>query len=97
VGGKNTPACGFAFSWMTWQHWSNHGHAKSREDCTYQGKRKSEDDIKIAFEAAAALRNAGLVAEFDFYGSQLEAVGALQSMANQNSASKMNIKELKNQ
>lgn len=74
VGGFNKPACGFAFyvdqvasmvKPLTRQ--------KDWKTVLVSTRGRSQAAIKNAFEVAAALRNAGLIAELDFCGSQLNA------------------------
>jgi len=74
VGGKNTPACGFAFyldelAGMV-KPWSRQ---KAEKTVLIKAGQKSPVLVKASFELAGALRRAGLVAEFDFCGSQLPA------------------------
>lgn len=74
VGGKEMPACGFAFnldqlSQMV-KPWSRQ---KSEKTVLIKAPLKSPPLVKASFELAGALRRAGLVAELDLCGSQLPA------------------------
>ena len=73
VGGNDIPACGFAFYLdpitamvkpLSLQ--------KAEKTVSVKASQRSLSTIKTAFELAAALRTAGLIAEFDFCGSQLK-------------------------
>ncbi|MGA9049103.1 MAG: ATP phosphoribosyltransferase regulatory subunit [Dehalococcoidia bacterium] len=74
VGGKKTPACGFAFFLEDLvkliKPWS-----RQKADKTVLIRAESETPAatKASFELAGALRGAGLVAEFAFRGSQMTA------------------------
>ena len=74
VGGKDIPACGFAFYLDTItamvKAWSQQ---KAEKTVSVKTTGKSASMVKTAFEAAAAMRKVGLIAELDFRGSQLEA------------------------
>jgi len=74
VGGKDIPACGFAFYLDTItamvKPWSQQ---KAEKTVAVKTTGKSASVVKTAFEAAAAMRKVGLIAELDFRGSQLEA------------------------
>ena len=74
VGGNDMPACGFAFyidavtamvKPLSLQ--------KAEKTVSVKVAHGALPAIKAAFELAATLRTAGLIAEFDFCGSQLEA------------------------
>lgn len=74
VGGRDIPACGFAFyidaitamvKPLSLQ--------KAEKTVSVKAGQKSAASIKSAFQLAAALRAAGLIAEFDFSGGQLKA------------------------
>jgi histidyl-tRNA synthetase len=74
VGGRNTPACGFAFyldklAPMV-KPWSRQ---KAEKTTVIKTGGNSTTVIKAAFTLAKALRSAGLIAELDFSGSQLSA------------------------
>lgn len=73
VGGKNTPACGFAFSIdelaRMVKPWS-----RQKADKTVLIKSGiSGNTVRASFDLASALRRAGLIAELDFSGSQSNA------------------------
>jgi histidyl-tRNA synthetase len=74
VGGKDIPACGFAFYVDAVldlvRPWSAQ---KAEKTVIIRTAEKSESSIAGAFRLAAELRQAGLVAEFDFCGAQLQA------------------------
>jgi histidyl-tRNA synthetase len=74
VGGKKTPACGFAFFLdevvEIVKPWSRQ---KADKTALIQTDRETATSIKASFELAGALRRAGLVAEFAFCGSQMMA------------------------
>jgi len=74
VGGRDIPACGFAFYMDTVtamvKPWSQQ---KAEKTVSVKTAGKSASAARTAFEAAAALRKVGLIAELDFCGSQLEA------------------------
>lgn len=74
VGGDNTPACGFAFFLdeiaRIIKPWSRQ---KADKTVLIKAAGKSPAAVKNSFELAGALRRAGLVAEFDFCGSQSSA------------------------
>jgi len=74
VGGKDIPACGFAFYLDSItdmvKPWSQQ---KAEKTVSVKTTGKSASMVKTAFEAAAAMRKVGLIAELDFRGSQLEA------------------------
>ncbi|MCX6002158.1 MAG: HisS family protein [Chloroflexi bacterium] len=74
VGGRDIPACGFAFyidaitamvKPLSLQ--------KAEKTVSVKAGQKSAASVKSAFQLAAALRAAGLIAEFDFSGGQLKA------------------------
>jgi histidyl-tRNA synthetase len=74
VGGRDIPACGFAFyidaitamvKPLSLQ--------KAEKTVSVKSGQKSAASVKSAFQLAAALRAAGLIAEFDFSGGQLKA------------------------
>jgi len=74
VGGRDIPACGFALyldelAGMV-KPWSRQ---KAEKTVLIKAGQKSPALVKASFELAGALRRAGLVAEFDFCGSQLPA------------------------
>jgi histidyl-tRNA synthetase len=74
IGGTDIPACGFAFyldeiSAMV-KPWSRQ---KAEKTVLIKTAKKSAPFISSAFQIAGALRQAGLIAELDFCGSQLEA------------------------
>ena len=74
VGGKSTPACGFALivdelAEMV-KPWSRQ---KAEKTVLIRAAAKSPALVKASFDLAGALRRAGLAAEFDFCGSQLPA------------------------
>ena len=74
VGGANMPACGFAIyldelAQMV-KPWSRQ---KAEKTVLIKAARPSPSLVKSSFALADALRRAGLVAEFDFRGSQLPA------------------------
>jgi histidyl-tRNA synthetase len=74
VGGRDIPACGFAFYLDTVtakvKPWSQQ---KSEKTVSVKAAGGSATAVKTAFEAAAAMRKVGLIAELDFCGSQLQA------------------------
>jgi len=74
VGGRDIPACGFAFYMDTVtamvKPWSQQ---KAEKTVSVKAAGKSASAVKTAFEVAAAMRKVGLIAELDFRGSQLEA------------------------
>jgi histidyl-tRNA synthetase len=74
VGGKSTPACGFAFFLdeiaRLVKPWSRQ---KAEKTVLIKASGKVPAAVKASFELALALRRAGLVAEFDFRGSQSKA------------------------
>jgi len=74
VGGKNTPACGFAFFLdelvKLVKPWSRQ---KADKTVLIETDRESPSSIKACFELAGTLRRAGLTAEFNFRGSQADA------------------------
>jgi histidyl-tRNA synthetase len=74
VGGKKTPACGFAFLLdelvQLVKPWSRQ---KADKTVLIRTARENAASIKASFELAGALRRAGLVAEFAFCGSQMTA------------------------
>ncbi len=74
VGGKKTAACGFAFLLdelvQLVKPWSRQ---KADKTVLIQTGGETPTTIKASFELAAALRRAGLVAEFAFRGSQMAA------------------------
>ncbi|MGA2368434.1 MAG: HisS family protein [Dehalococcoidia bacterium] len=74
VGGKKTPACGFAFFLdelvQLVKPWSRQ---KADKTVVIRAKDETPAAIKASFELAGALRRAGLVAEFAFCGSQTAA------------------------
>jgi histidyl-tRNA synthetase len=74
VGGRDIPACGFAFYLDTVtamiKPWSKQ---KAEKTVSVKATAGSAASVKTAFEAAAAMREVGLIAELDFCGSQLEA------------------------
>jgi histidyl-tRNA synthetase len=74
VGGKDIPACGFAFNLdelaQMVKPWTRQ---KAEKTVLIKTAQKSPSLVKASFELAGALRRAGLVAEFDFCGSQLPA------------------------
>jgi histidyl-tRNA synthetase len=74
VGGEDIPACGFALyldelAQMV-KPWSRQ---KAEKTVLIKAGQKSPAMVKASFELASDLRRAGLVAEFDFCGSQLPA------------------------
>jgi histidyl-tRNA synthetase len=74
VGGESTPACGFAFFLdelaQLVKPWTRQ---KADKTVLIKSGSKSSAVVRSAFELAGALRRAGLVAEFDFAGSQSQA------------------------
>jgi len=74
VGGRDIPACGFAFYLDTItamvKPWSLQ---KAEKTVCVKAPKGSASAIRTAFETAAALRKVGLIAELDFCGSQLKA------------------------
>ena len=74
VGGRDIPACGFAFYLDTItamvKPWSQQ---KAEKTVSVKAPKGSASAIRTAFETAAALRKVGLIAELDFCGSQLKA------------------------
>jgi histidyl-tRNA synthetase len=74
VGGRDIPACGFAFYMDTItamvKPWSPQ---KAEKTVSVKASGKTASAIRTAFEVAAAMRKVGLIAELDFRGSQLEA------------------------
>jgi histidyl-tRNA synthetase len=74
VGGKDIPACGFAF-YLDAITAMVKPLSLQKADKTISVKvaRRSASAIKTAFDLAAALRMTGLIAEFDFCGRQLKA------------------------
>jgi len=74
VGGKDIPACGFAF-YLDEITAMVKPLSLQKADKTISVKvaRRPASAIKTAFDLAAALRMAGLIAEFDFCGRQLKA------------------------
>jgi len=74
VGGRDIPACGFAFYLDTItamvKPWSQQ---KAEKTVSVKATGGSATAVKTAFEAAAAMRNVGLIAELDFCGNQLQA------------------------
>ena len=74
VGGQDIPACGFAFYLDTItamvKPWSQQ---KAEKTVSVKAIGKSASAVRTAFEAAAAMRRVGLIAELDFCGSQLQA------------------------
>ncbi len=74
VGGRDIPACGFAFYLDTVtarvKPWSQQ---KAEKTVSIKAAGGSAAAVKTAFEAAAAMRKVGLIAELDFCGSQLQA------------------------
>ncbi len=74
VGGVDIPACGFAFYLdelaSQVKPWSRQ---KAEKTVIIRVEKKTKPSIRTSFEIARALRNAGLIAEFDFCGSQLAA------------------------
>ncbi len=74
MGGKKTPACGFAFLLdelvQLVKPWSRQ---KADKTVLIQADREIPESIKTSFELAGALRRAGLVAEFAYCGSQMPA------------------------
>jgi histidyl-tRNA synthetase len=74
VGGRDIPACGFAFNLDAITAMVKPlSLQKAEKTVSVKVTQKSRSAIKTAFELAAALRTAGLTAEFDFCGGQLEA------------------------
>ena len=74
VGGRDIPACGFAFYLDTVTAMVKPlSLQKAEKTVSVKAGRGSAPEVRAAFEAAAALRAAGLTAEFDFCGSQLKA------------------------
>jgi histidyl-tRNA synthetase len=74
VGGRDIPACGFAFymdavSAMV-KPWSQQ---KAEKTVSVKAIGNSASAARTAFEAAASMRKVGLIAELGFCGSQLEA------------------------
>ena len=74
VGGRNTPACGFAFylDKLATQV-KPLSRQKAEKTAAIKASGNSSAVVKSAFALAKALRNAGLIAELDFSGSQLSA------------------------
>jgi len=74
VGGRDIPACGFAF-YMDAIAAMVKPLSLQKADKTVSVKAAggSASAARAAFEAAAALRKVGLIAELDFFGSQLKA------------------------
>ncbi len=74
VSGKDIPACGFAFYLdelaRQVKPWSRQ---KIEKTVLIRSERQTTGAIKTAFVLAGSLRNAGLIAEFDFSGCQLNA------------------------
>lgn len=74
VGGMEKPACGFAFYFdqvvSLVKPWTRQ---KAWKTVIVRSEGKTQASIKSAFSVAAALRRAGLIAEMDFSGSQMNA------------------------
>ncbi|MBN1689657.1 MAG: histidine--tRNA ligase family protein [Dehalococcoidia bacterium] len=74
VGGRDIPACGFAFYLDTVtdkvKPWSKQ---KAEKTVSVKASGESAETVNAAFEAAAAMRNVGLIAELNFCGNQLQA------------------------
>jgi histidyl-tRNA synthetase len=74
VGGQDIPACGFAFYLDTVtamvKPWSQQ---KAEKTVSVKAAGGSAEAVNAAFEAAAAMRKVGLIAELDFCGNQLQA------------------------
>ena len=74
VGGQDIPACGFAFYLDTVtamvKPWSQQ---KAEKTVSVKAAGGSAEAVNAAFEAAAAMRKVGLIAELDFRGNQLQA------------------------
>jgi len=74
VGGRDIPACGFAFYLDAITAMVKPlSLQKAEKTVSVKVAQKSASAVKTAFVLAAALRTAGLTAEFDFCGGQLEA------------------------
>jgi len=74
VGGRDIPACGFAFYLDAITAMVKPlSLQKAEKTVSVKVTKKSRSAVKTAFELAASLRTAGLTAEFDFCGRQLEA------------------------
>ena len=74
VGGRDIAACGFAFyidaiAAMV----KPRSQQKAEKTVSVKATVKSASSVRTAFEAAAAMRKVGLIAELDFCGGQLEA------------------------
>jgi len=73
VGGRDIPACGFAFYMDAVTAMVKPlSPQKAEKTVSVKVTQKYASAVKTAFELAAALRVAGLIAEFDFCGSQLK-------------------------
>ncbi|MDD5493404.1 MAG: ATP phosphoribosyltransferase regulatory subunit [Dehalococcoidia bacterium] len=74
VGGGNVPACGFALYLdelaAQVRPWSRQ---KAEKTVIVRVDSAGAESVKEAFKLSAALRSAGLIAELDFRGSQLDA------------------------
>jgi histidyl-tRNA synthetase len=74
VGGRDISACGFAFFMDAVTAMVKPlSLQKAEKTVSVKVAQRSASAVKTAFELAAALRTAGLIAEFDFCGGQLEA------------------------
>ena len=74
VGGRDIPACGFAFYIDAVTAMVKPlSPQKAEKTVSVKATVKSASAVRTAFEAAAALRKVGLIAELDFCGGQLEA------------------------
>lgn len=74
VGGRQIPACGFAFYLDAITAMVRPlPLRKAEKTVSVKAGQKSAAAVKSAFELASALRAAGLIAEFDFCGGQLKA------------------------
>jgi histidyl-tRNA synthetase len=74
VGSKDIPACGLAFylDELAGQV-KPYSLRKAEKTVLVRSRKHTPAAIKAAFTLAGALRRAGLIAEFDFRGSQLTA------------------------
>ena len=74
VGGRDIPACGFAFyTDAVTAMVKPLSLQKAEKTVSVKATVKSASAVRTAFEAAAALRKVGLIAELDFCGGQLQA------------------------
>ena len=73
MGGRDIPACGFAFyTDAVTAMVKPLSLQKAEKTVSVKATVKSASSVRTAFEAAAAMRKVGLIAELDFCGGQLE-------------------------